>query len=60
LKGIAESASRTELKRFVEEKEGRTLSSSVLQNVLETLEKMSLVKNYAFLDPTYEEASRFL
>jgi hypothetical protein len=44
----------------VEEKEGRTLSSSVLQNVLETLEKMSLVKNYAFLDPTYEEASRFL
>jgi hypothetical protein len=28
----------------VEEKEGRTLSSSVLQNVLETLEKMSLSK----------------
>jgi AAA+ ATPase superfamily predicted ATPase len=61
LKGIAEGRrSWTEIKRFVEEREGRTVSSSVLQNVLEALEKMSLVKDYAFLDPIYEEASKLL
>ena len=61
LKGIAEGRrSWTEVKRFVEEREGRTVSSSVLQNVLETLEKMSLVKDYFFLDPIYEEASKLL
>jgi len=61
LRGIAEGRrSWTEVKRYVEEKEGRTISSSVLQNVLETLEKMSLVKDYTFLDPIYEEASKLL
>jgi AAA+ ATPase superfamily predicted ATPase len=61
LRAIAEGrGSWTQVKQYVEEREGRTVSSSVLQNVLETLEKMSLVKDYTFLDPIYKAASRFL
>jgi len=50
----------SEVKRYVEEREGCTISGSVLHNILENLEKMSLVKDYTFLDPIYEAAARLL
>jgi hypothetical protein len=46
--------------RCVEEGEGVTISSSVLNNVLRTLERLSIVKDYEFLDPVYREATRRL
>jgi hypothetical protein len=36
------------------------VSSSVLDNVLRTLERLSIVKGYEFLDPVYREAARRL
>jgi AAA+ ATPase superfamily predicted ATPase len=58
LKGIAEGV-RTwnSLKRYVEEKEGTVISSSILHNILKNLEDMSIIYNYQFLDPIYREAS---
>jgi len=61
LKGIAEGADTwSKLKRFVEEREGTTISSSVLFNVVKSLEDLSIVKSYKFLDPIYEEAAKKL
>ncbi|ESQ24291.1 MAG: putative ATPase (AAA+ superfamily) [uncultured Acidilobus sp. JCHS] len=61
LKCIAEGRdSWSSLRRCVEEGEGVTLSSSVLDNVLRTLERLSIVKDYEFLDPVYREAARRL
>ncbi|MEM1627139.1 MAG: ATP-binding protein [Sulfolobaceae archaeon] len=47
----------SKVKSCLEEEEGSTISSSVLSNILENLEKMSLIRDYKFLDPIYEEAS---
>ena len=44
----------------MEEREGCTLSTSVLHNILENLEKMSILKDYTFLDPVYREAAKLL
>jgi len=48
------------LLRCVERSEGSTVSSSALYNVIKNLESMSIVKDYEYLDPIYEEASRRL
>jgi len=61
LRGIAEGRqSWSQIKRYLEEKEGKTISKSVLHNILKTLKAMSLVENYQFLDPIYREAARLL
>jgi len=58
LKGIAEGITTwSSLKRYVEEKEGIIVSSSVLYNIVKNLEDMSIIYNYQFLDPIYREAS---
>jgi DNA-binding Lrp family transcriptional regulator len=41
----------------VEEREGVTLSSSILSNIINSLEDMGIIKDYRFLDPVYREAS---
>ncbi|BBG22845.1 hypothetical protein IC006_0129 [Sulfuracidifex tepidarius] len=48
------------MKECVEEMERSTVSTSVLDRALRNLEKMSLVRDYSFLDPVYEEASKRL
>ncbi len=61
LKAIAKGRrSWSEVKGYLEEKEGYTISSSVMHNILENLEKMSLVKDYTFLDPIYKAAAELL
>ncbi|MEM4311156.1 MAG: ATP-binding protein [Nitrososphaerales archaeon] len=45
------------IKRYVEEKEGSTISSSILSNIIRNLEDLSVIKDYNFLDPLYKEAS---
>ncbi|MEM3935126.1 MAG: hypothetical protein QW141_02450 [Ignisphaera sp.] len=58
LRGIAEGIKTWGgLKRYVEEKEGTVISSSILHNILKNLEDMSIIHNYQFLDPIYREAS---
>ncbi|MEM2021686.1 MAG: ATP-binding protein [Zestosphaera sp.] len=58
LKGVAEGADTwSSLKRYVEEKEGTTISSSILYNLVKTLEGMSIIHDYRFLDPIYREAA---
>lgn len=47
----------SKVKSCLEEEERSTISSSVLSNILENLEKMSVIKDYKFLDPIYKEAS---
>ncbi len=61
MKAVASGArSWSQVKRYVEEAEGRALSKSVLYNVLSNLERLSILKDYEFLDPVYEEAARRL
>lgn len=58
LKGLAMGMnSWSKLKSYVEEREGRIVSTSILSNVIRSLEDMSIIKNYVFLDPIYREAS---
>lgn len=58
LKAIAEDMnSWSRIKRYVEEKEGTTISSSILSNIINSLEDMSIIKDYKFLDPVYREAA---
>ncbi len=58
LKAIAKGAKTwARVKEALEEAEGTTISSSVLHNVLTTLEKLSIIRNYEFLDPIYREAA---
>ncbi|MEM2995639.1 MAG: ATP-binding protein [Candidatus Bathyarchaeia archaeon] len=58
LKAVATGEnSWSRVKRYVEEKEGTTLSSSILLNALNSLENLSIIKDYRFLDPVYKEAS---
>nr|WP_269199638.1 hypothetical protein [Acidianus ambivalens] len=44
----------------MEKEEGSTISTSVLDNIIQNLEKMSIIKDYEFLDPVYKEASKLL
>ncbi|MEM3832294.1 MAG: ATP-binding protein [Thermoprotei archaeon] len=58
LKAIAKGEdSWSKIKRYVEEKEGITVSTSILSNVLNSLEELSIIKNYRFLDPIYRIAA---
>jgi len=61
LKAIAEGAkSWSSVRRYVEEKMGVTIPKSSLTRTIKKLEKLSIVKNYEFLDPIYERASKKL
>ncbi|MCS7365219.1 MAG: ATP-binding protein, partial [archaeon GB-1867-035] len=61
LKAIAEEAkSWSSVRRYVEEKMGVTIPKSSLTRIIKKLEKLSIVKNYEFLDPIYERASKKL
>lgn len=58
LKGVAEGITTwSGLRRYLEEKEGTTISSSILYNIVRNLEDMSIIRNYQFLDPIYREAA---
>ncbi len=58
LKAIASSSnSWVQVRRYIEEKEGITLPKATLSRLIEKLEKLSIVKDYRFLDPIYKEAS---
>ncbi|WP_288104695.1 ATP-binding protein, partial [Thermofilum sp.] len=47
LRAIAEGRKTwSQVKEYLEEKEGTTISSSVLSNILRSLEDMSIIKNY--------------
>ena len=48
------------IKRYAEEKEKTTISSSILSNILSTLEELNIIKNYEFIDPVYKEAAKRL
>ncbi len=61
LKAIAEGrTSWNEVRRYLEQVEGKTISKSILHRVLRTLEKMSIIREYSFLDPVYREAAKKL
>jgi len=61
LKCIANgSNSWSRVLRCLEDEEGSTISSSVLHNIITNLEKLSIIKDYEFLDPIYREASKRL
>ena len=58
LKAVAlGSRSWAEVRRYIEEKEGITLPKATLTRLIEKLEKLSIIKNYEFLDSIYGEAS---
>jgi len=58
LKAIAKGARTwTQVKEAIETAEGTTISDSILHNILTTLEKLSIIRNYEFLDPIYKEAA---
>jgi AAA+ ATPase superfamily predicted ATPase len=58
LKAIAGGMdSWSKIKKYVEEKEGIIISSSILSNIINSLEDMSIIKDYKFLDPIYREAA---
>lgn len=50
----------SKLLRCLESEEGSTISTSVLDNLIKNLEKMSIIKEYRFMDPIYFEASKRL
>ncbi len=59
LKAIGEGAkSWSEVRRYIMEEKGYVLPKSTLSRIIRKLEKMSIVKNYEFLDPVYRFASR--
>ena len=61
LKCLAEEKnSWSKLRDCISEKEGSTVSSSVLSNIINQLESMSIIKDYQFLDSIYKEASKKL
>ncbi|MEM0120871.1 MAG: ATP-binding protein [Thermoprotei archaeon] len=47
----------SELKRCIEDREGNTISTSVLDNIVRTLENLSIIKDYQFIDPIYRKAA---
>ncbi len=59
MKAIARGAKTwSQVKRKLEEAESSTISNSVLSNILNSLEKLSIIKDYEFLDPIYREAAK--
>ncbi len=58
LRAIAEGArSWSQVRKFIEEKEGITVAKSSLSRTIKRLERLSLIKDYGFLDPVYERAA---
>lgn len=58
LRAIALGAdSWSKVKDYVEGIEGSTVSKSSISNIVKTLEDMSIVKSFKFLDPVYRKAS---
>ncbi|MEM2154795.1 MAG: ATP-binding protein [Nitrososphaeria archaeon] len=61
LEGIALGKnSWSKIKKYVEEKEETTISKSILYNILNSLEELSIIKDYEFIDPVYREAAKRL
>ncbi len=61
LKAVAEgNTTWSEVKKYLEQVERKTISKSILHKVLRNLEKMSILKEYTFLDPVYREAAKKL
>ncbi len=61
LKAIAEgNTTWSEVKKYLEQVEKKTISKSILHKVLRNLEKMSIIREYSFLDPVYREAAKKL
>ena len=61
LKAISLCAnSWSKVKNFVENIEKSTVSKGILSRVIKSLEKLSIIRNYEFLDPIYREAARRL
>ncbi len=57
--GLGEN-SWSKLLNCLQRAEGSTISSSVLDNIITNLEKSSIIKDYEFLDPIYNEAGKKL
>ncbi|MEB3755970.1 MAG: ATP-binding protein [Desulfurococcales archaeon] len=61
LKAITRGAkSWGRVKKYMEEREGVTIPKSSLSRTISKLEKLSIIKQYKFLDPIYEIAAREL
>jgi AAA+ ATPase superfamily predicted ATPase len=50
----------SKVRAYIAERYGITVPKATLTRILAKLEKMSIVKNYEFQDPTYREASKRL
>ncbi len=61
LKAIAEGAkSWSAIRRYIEEKTGVVIPKSSLTRTIRKLEKLSIIRNYSFLDPVYMHAAKKL
>ncbi len=59
LKAVANGAkSWSAVRRYVEEVEGVSIPKSTLTRIIKKLEKLSIIKNYEFLDPIYARAAK--
>ncbi|WP_420917915.1 hypothetical protein [Pyrodictium abyssi] len=59
LKAIAEGANTwSSVRRYIEEKQGTTIPKSTLTRLIKRLEKLSLIQDYKFLDPVYQQAAK--
>ncbi len=58
LKAIARGArSWSDVKEFIEDREGTVIAKSSLSRTIRRLERLNLIKEYRFLDPVYEKAA---
>jgi len=61
LKAIANGANTwSSVRRYIEEKQGTTIPKSTLTRLIQKLEKLSLIQDYKFLDPVYQQAAKKL
>ena len=61
LKAVAKGAnSWSSIRKTIEEREGVIIPKSSLTRTIRKLEKLSIIKEYEFLDPVYREASKRL
>jgi len=61
LKAIASgSRSWSQVRNYVLERHGVALPKATLSRIIEKLEKLSIIKDYEFLDPVYREAAKKL
>ncbi len=58
LKAVSSGArSWSAIRSYIEEKEGESIPKASLTRTIRRLERLSIIKNYRFLDPIYEKAS---